>query len=132
MFGWNGMTAIKFLVGNLLPVKDNLAEQPVIFQQDNASIHCAYSTRNWFIDNNLVVSSWPAHSPDLNPIENLWGILTRTGYKDNRQFQTKAELRHAITAAWAGILLGTIRSLIESMAHRTIAVMIAEGGPTKY
>ena len=44
------------------------------FQQDNAPVHSSASTRRWLLDNNVSMLGWPARSPDLNPIENLWGV----------------------------------------------------------
>ena len=40
-----------------------------IFQQDNANIHTAHVTRDFFDEHRVVKLEWPAKSPDLNPIE---------------------------------------------------------------
>ncbi len=48
-----------------------------IFQQDFAPAHTAKGTKSWFNDLGVTVLDWPANSPDLNPIDNLWGIVKR-------------------------------------------------------
>ena len=54
-----------------------------IFQQDLTTVHTTKSTKTWFNDHGITVLDWPSNSPDLNPIENLWGIVERK-MKDTR------------------------------------------------
>ncbi len=48
-----------------------------IFQQDLAPAHTAISTKSWLNDHSVGVLDWPANSPELSLIENLWGIVKR-------------------------------------------------------
>ena len=62
----------------MLPSADQLFEDAdFIFQQDLAPAHTAKSTKSWLNDHGVGVLDWPANSPDLNPRENLWGIVKR-------------------------------------------------------
>lgn len=87
----------------LLPYMERFRSAKLIFQQDNATYHASKSTKEWLERHNVAVMKWPACSPDLNPIENLWGILVRKVYADCRHYDTEKELKNSILHAWKGI-----------------------------
>jgi transposase len=116
----------------LLPFAHAKYGYDFVFQQDNASIHTSRETMEWFSDQELALLSWPALSPDLNPIENLWAIMARRVYPNGRQFTTREGLVAAILKAWDDITQETLDKLVESMPKRCIEVLLNHGKKINY
>uniref|UniRef100_A0A8C1MH25 Transposase n=1 Tax=Cyprinus carpio TaxID=7962 RepID=A0A8C1MH25_CYPCA len=115
----------------MLPSAEKLyGDEDFVFQHDLAPAHSAKTTGKWFTDHGITVLNWPANSPDLNPIENLWDIVKRK-LRDARP-NTLDELKAAIEASWASITPQQCHRLIASMPRRIEAVISAKGFPTKY
>lgn len=110
----------------------NFEVDDIIFQQDNDPKHTSNMAKKWLRDHFLVVLSWPAQSPDLNPIEHLWFHLKRrlAGYENPPQ--GILELWERVQVEWEKIGVATCRELIESMTRRVAAVLKAKGGYRKY
>ena len=99
------------------------------FRQDLAPAHSARSTM-WLEDHGIEVLPWTANSPDLNPIENLWGLVKRRMSKERPS--TQEELKAAIRRAWSSVTPMDCYRLVSSMPRRIQAVIAAKGTATKY
>ncbi|KAG3078758.1 hypothetical protein PI124_g19736 [Phytophthora idaei] len=74
---------------------------------------------------------WPARSPDLTPIENLWAILSRTVYNNGKKhYSSVAELRAAVLAAWDAVDEATLAKLVDSMPKRLVGMLDKKGNKT--
>ena len=88
------------------------------FQHDNARPHTAKISLEFLEGSGMRVLDWPAQSPDLNPIENLWAIVKRSIRQREKPPSNVGELEKYVQAAWKAIPLTTIRNLIDSMPQR--------------
>ena len=122
----------KILQNHYIPFKNRFRRLQLTFQQDNASMHVLRSTKAWFESKGINLMDWPARSPDLNPMENLWGILVRRIYANNKQYGTKEELQQAILDAWDNVENSVLNNLVNSMPNRIFDVIQCNGNVINY
>lgn len=137
--GLDAAKYIKIIKTNLLKsANEYFDDEPWIFQQDNDSAHTATKTIEWLEEvgesRGFHLLPWPSHSPDLNPIENLWAhvkdLLSKEPHITNRD---ELEIR-------VGKILDDMNThhvnyfekLYESLPLRVKRVIANKGGPTRY
>lgn len=107
----------------------------MVLQQDNAPTHTAKAAKA-YLDGQVVfewVKDWPARSPDLNPIENLWGYLAGKLLLWVRKEHTiealKAEVERLLKLDDTRMV---IENLLTSFRKRLELCIKCEGGYTGY
>lgn len=127
---------LSILRSNLIDVaqRDFAVAPPAIaswhFLQDNAPMHKAIIVRDWLHTAGISVLDFPAYSPDLNPIENLWAIMGREVEK--MQCDDVDSLGDAVLKVWNELSPTIFSNLSRSMPARCQAVIAAHGQHTKY
>ena len=127
----SGEHYIETLENSLIPTTHMLAmPDGWIFQQDNATCRTSRLVKGWFEEEEIPLMEWPAHSLDLNPVENLQDQL-KTAVQERDSTIVK-ELWSAVKAAWLAFPFDKLTNLMNSMPRRCKGVIKARGGATKY
>lgn len=120
---------IQILESNLIPFMEK-TKKNLIFQHDNDPKHKAIKTSQFLKDNEIDVLEWPSCSPDLNPIENIWGILKERIRK--RKPSNKNDFIKIINDEWKFLDKKLLKSLIDSMPNRIQQVIENNGDVIMY
>lgn len=128
----NSKEYVDILEEKLVPFLESSASEGLIFQQDNAPVHKSRHTQEWLQSKNIKTMDWPACSPDQNPIENIWGLLARRIYRENRQYQTVFDLKEAVIDEWRSLNEQLRTNLVNSMMDRIFELIQKKGGQTHY
>jgi transposase len=129
---FNSIKYCEMLGDNFICKAHNFQGNDFIFQQDNASIHTSKYSREVLEEENINTLDWPARSPDLNPIENVWGRLTQIIYKNSRSYKKREDLKNAINEAWEQLPQSYFQDLVGSMKKRLREVIKQDGDSIKY
>jgi len=126
----NGQRYLDEVIRSLeIPLIRQLGDE-FIFMHDNAPCHRAITVSRELDVNNIMRLPWPAHSPELNPIEHAWYMLGRTIHNMPDQPQTLDALENALTAQWMTIPQNDLNRLIASVRLRVQMCIVAAGGDT--
>lgn len=131
--GWGGADLVKVFEEELLP-SIQWPRKPTVQQRfimDNDGRHQTGVWKEFAERRGLhPLSPWPANSPDLNPIENLFAWLKR--YVENEGPTSEATLRAAIAKAYEAVPEEHLAHLMDSMPRRLCLARAAHGARIQY
>ncbi|MBW0509745.1 hypothetical protein O181_049460 [Austropuccinia psidii MF-1] len=104
---------------------------PPPFDGGQCPIHTAQASTDWQAWRKIQKLDLPAHSPDLNPIKNVWKTM-KSQISKLYQPQTVDKLRNAINATWTDFHVNLLNNLLYSMPQHMAMVIEMNGGPTSY
>ena len=96
-----------------------------ILVHDNAFFHTAEVVKNKIDELKIDVLPWPAYTPDLNSIENLWSHIVRNIYANGKTYGNVDELWDTIQECWGNIPKKIIKSFVKLMIN-----LLEKGGKT--
>src|ERR1700712_3321458 len=99
---WSYIEALEGLLESYQPRR--------LFQQDNAKIHMALASQKWSEEYGIWVIDWPAHSPDMNPIEHVSRAMKAILHRQHPDIHLLKNNREDV-----GIFKGWIREAWEAV-----------------
>ena len=117
------------LRASLIPfIRKHLPDSHRLYQ-DNDPKHTSRYIRGFFEQNEIVWWKSPAESPDLNPIEKIWGSM-KCYLRDKYKPKNLVELKSGIKAFWKKLTPDVCARYIDHL-HKVLPLVIDEdGGPT--
>ena len=118
----------EILQQSMIPSLQELGSR-VVFQHDNDPKHTSKTTIALLKRLRVKVMDWPSMSPDLNPIEHLWGILKQK--VEVCKVSNTCQLRNVVMEEWKSIPVATCEALVNFTPRRVKAVLDKRWWPQK-
>ncbi|GFT14556.1 transposable element Tc1 transposase [Trichonephila clavipes] len=103
-----------------------------VFMDDNATCHRTLAVQDCLDSEGIQRLVWPARSPDLNPIENVWDALERQVAGRNYPPTNKNTLIRALTEEWDKLPQQLLDNVVQSMVRRVECCITLHGGHIPY
>ncbi|GFX16376.1 transposable element Tcb2 transposase [Trichonephila clavipes] len=103
-----------------------------VFLDDNATCHRTLAVQDCLDSEGIQRLVWPARSPDLNPIENVWDALGRQVAGRNYPPTNKNTLIRALTEEWDKLPQQLLDNVVQSMVRRVECCITLHGGHIPY
>ncbi|GFT59095.1 transposable element Tcb1 transposase [Trichonephila clavipes] len=103
-----------------------------VFMDDNATCHRTLAVQDCLDSEGIQRLVWPARSPHLNPIENVWGALGRQVDGRNYPPTNKNTLIPALPVEWDKLPQQLLDNVVQSMVRRVECCITLHGGHIPY
>ena len=113
-------------------VARHFANRRWIFQEDNSPCYVSLHSNHLKQENKVNTLPWPAQSPDINIIENVWEVLKHRVQRWTNEIRNASDLERVVQDIWSGLLFHYIQSLYNSLPWRVRCVLRTRGHITKY
>ena len=111
------------------PHINDLCSKNRIFMQDGARAHQAKDTLKFLQRHKInYIADWPANSPDLNPIEQMWAYINRRLSHERAPASNPGELKAMIERIWDEIPQKVINNHVMSFMTKVAACKRNNGG----
>jgi hypothetical protein len=94
-------------------------------------VHRDNVAKDWQENHDLEKIEWPAQSPDLNPIDNVWKLL-KDAVQKRRRPKNQEDMWLVVESEWKAISQSKLEALVATMPQRIKDVIVVDGGSTRW